>query len=95
MYRSGVSMLLYLVKHSRPDIINAVRELSKVTDGATLGNWKSMLRTVTYVIDAETKALKLNPKPKNKLFYMEGLSDSNFADDKEKRISVYGYVLYL
>ena len=28
-------MLLYLVKHSRPDIANAVRELSKVADGAT------------------------------------------------------------
>ncbi len=29
LYRSGVGMLLYLVKHSRPDIANAVRELSK------------------------------------------------------------------
>jgi Reverse transcriptase (RNA-dependent DNA polymerase) len=94
LYRSGVGMLLYLVKHSRPDISNAVRELSKVADGATLGNWKSMLRTIKYVIDTETKALKLNPKPKNGLFFMEGLSDSNFAEDKETRISVYGYVLY-
>jgi hypothetical protein len=29
-YRSGVGMLLYLVKHSRSDISNATRELSKV-----------------------------------------------------------------
>ena len=35
LYRSGVGMLLYLVKHSRPDIANATRELSKVLDGAT------------------------------------------------------------
>jgi hypothetical protein len=35
LYRSGVGMLLYLVKHSRPDIANVVRELSKVMDGAT------------------------------------------------------------
>jgi hypothetical protein len=34
-YRSGVGMLLYLVKHSRPNLANAVRELSKVLDGAT------------------------------------------------------------
>ena len=35
LYRSGVGMLLYLVKHSRPDIANCVRELSKVLDGTT------------------------------------------------------------
>ena len=28
-YRSGVGTLLYLTKHSRPDISNPVRELSK------------------------------------------------------------------
>ena len=28
-YRSGVGTLLYLTKHSRPDICNPVRELSK------------------------------------------------------------------
>ena len=29
IYRSGVGTLLYLTKHSRPDISNPVRELSK------------------------------------------------------------------
>jgi len=29
MYQSGVGMLLYLVKYLRPDISNAVQELSK------------------------------------------------------------------
>ena len=33
LYRSGVGMLLYLVKHSRPDIANTVIELSKSMDG--------------------------------------------------------------
>ena len=31
-YRSGVGTLLYLTKHSRPDISNPVRELSKTMD---------------------------------------------------------------
>jgi hypothetical protein len=38
-YHSGVGMLLYLVKHSRPDISNAVRELTKVLEGATNAHW--------------------------------------------------------
>ena len=39
-FRSGVGMLLYLVKHSRPDIANATRELSKSMDGATEVGYK-------------------------------------------------------
>ena len=35
LYRSGVGTLLYLTKHSRQDITNAVRELSKSMDGAS------------------------------------------------------------
>ena len=34
-YCSGVRMLLYLIKYSRPDILSSVRELSKVNNGAT------------------------------------------------------------
>ena len=34
-YRTGVGMLLYLVKHARPDITNAVRELTRLNDGPT------------------------------------------------------------
>jgi hypothetical protein len=50
-YRSGVCMLLYLVKHSRPDISNAVRKLTKVLDGATNTHWKSLIRTIKLVLD--------------------------------------------
>jgi hypothetical protein len=35
-------MLLYLVKHSRPNIANAIQELSKVMDGATPAAMKEM-----------------------------------------------------
>ena len=34
-YQSGVGTLLHLTKHSRLDITNAVRELSKSMDGAS------------------------------------------------------------
>jgi hypothetical protein len=36
-YRSGFGMLLYLIKYSRPELSNAVRELSKCMDRATYG----------------------------------------------------------
>ena len=43
IYRSGVGMLLYLVKHTRPDIANAVRELSKCLDNTSPNAYKELL----------------------------------------------------
>jgi hypothetical protein len=57
-YRSGVGMLLCLVKHSIPDIANAVRELSKVTDGATDAHWKALLRVEKYVLSMENNGFE-------------------------------------
>jgi hypothetical protein len=93
-YRSGVGMLLYLVKHSRPDISYAVRELTKVLDGATY--WKAMIRVIKYVIDTKMIALKLKPNfSKDNKIYIEAYSDSEFAGDRETRASVYGFVFYV
>ena len=83
----------YLVKHSRPDIVNAVRELSKVADGATEAHWKALLQVIKYVLSTENYGLKIKPTLKEN-FYMEGISDSEYAGDKDTRISVYGYILY-
>jgi hypothetical protein len=95
LFRSGVGMLLWLVKHSRPDLNNATRELSKVADGATEGHWKELLRTISYTVKTKDIALKIKPTKESSIFYLEGISDSNYAEDKETRISVFGYVIYL
>ncbi len=93
-YRSGVGMLLYLVKHSRPEISNAVRELSKVGDGATQAHWKALMRTIKFVLDTRKIGLKILPHQYNGNYILEGISDSEYAGDKDTRISVYGYIIY-
>ena len=60
-YRSGMGMLLSLVKHSRPDIANVTRELSKANDGANPAAYKELLRVIKYVIKTEKLGLKLEP----------------------------------
>jgi hypothetical protein len=92
-FRSGVGMLLYLVKHTRLDIANAVRELSKVADRANQAHWKALLRTIKYTLDTQNLGLKMKPN-KNAFFRLEGISDSDYAGDKETRQSVFGYVIY-
>jgi hypothetical protein len=60
-YRSGVGMLLYLVKHYRFNIAKSVRELSKVADRATMDHWKLLQRCIKYVSIRKNLALKVEP----------------------------------
>ena len=52
-YRSGIGILMFLIKFSRPDIANAVRELSKVNSGAFESHYKVLLRVIKYVINTK------------------------------------------
>ena len=97
-YRSGVGMLLFLVKYSRPDIANAVRELSKVNDGANEAHVKEMMRLIKFVLDTRKRCLKykLDGTEKEKTKWsLKAFCDSDFAGDKNTRLSVTGYGIYL
>ena len=94
-YRSGVGSLLYLLKHSRPDLSNSVRELSKVMDGANKNHLKMLRRVVKFVIDTQDRKLILQPKPNKVNWEMRGYSDSDFAGDVDGRKSISGYIIYV
>lgn len=61
MYRSGVGMLLYLVKHTCPDIANTVRELSILLDCPSPAAYKEILRVIKFVLDTKNLAIKMAP----------------------------------
>ena len=87
-------MLLYLVKHSRPDIANAVRELSKCLSGPNEAAYKEMLRVIKYVLDTPTRGLKIQPVNVEKWIILL-YTDSDWAGDKDTRKSVSGYMLFV
>jgi len=60
-YRSDVGMLLYLLKHSRIDLGNPVRELTKAMKSPTLTADKEILRIIKFVLDTTDMGLKLVP----------------------------------
>jgi len=101
VYRSGVGKLLFLMRYSRPDILNAVRELSKwMSDGATIDHMKVMRQTMNYVIHTKNRGLCLQPDmrikdPKVDYFTIKGRSDSNYATNVETRKSVSGLEVLL
>jgi hypothetical protein len=89
-------MLLYLIKYSRPDVNNAVRELSKCMDRATYGTYQEMLRVVKFVLDTNNYCLKIQPNFDSKNSWkLKIFSDSDWAGDPETRISVTGFIVYL
>ena len=92
-YRSGVGTLLYLTKHSRPDISNPVRELSKTMDVPTPAHLKEMYKLIRFVLSTKDYGLKFKLIKSIRKWVLKALSD-DFASDKETRISVYGYVIY-
>jgi hypothetical protein len=49
----GEGMLLFLIKYSRPNLANVVRELSKCMDAASHAAYKKMLRVMKFVLDSK------------------------------------------
>ena len=96
IYRSAVGTLLQFVKHSRPDISNPVRELSKCMDSATEGAFKEMCRVVKFVLDTREYGLKFKPDLllKDDMVTLTMYTDSDWAGDRETRRSVSGYIIF-
>ena len=101
IYRSGVGKLLHMMRWSRPEIWNAVRETSRRMQIASRAHLAAMLRIMKYCIMTKDDGWVLKPsrkwdgKDKSFKFNIRGKSDSNYATCKETRRSVTGYVVYL
>ena len=93
-YRSGEGKLLYLTKHSSPDICNPVRELSKPMDAPAPVHLKEMCKLIRFVLSTNDYGLKFELRKDIKKWELKTLSDSDFASDKETRIRVFGYIIY-
>ena len=94
MYRSGAGTLLYLTNHSRPDITNPVRKVSKSMDGASMAHVTEMYRVINFALEMKTLGLRKVPILKDGTWKFEALSDSDLANDKDTRYSVYRYIIY-
>ena len=93
---SGVGLLLYLVKSSRPDISNAVRELSKVMDRATPAHVKKLKRIIKSVLDTVKRVLNFDLREQEGSHWiLKAFSDNDWAGAQDDRRSITGYCIYL
>ena len=92
-YRSGVGTLLYLVKHSQPNIENSVREHSKIMDRANVQYWESLLKLIKYVVQTRNKTLP--KRGEHNLVNIEGFGDSKYGGNINTQKAVPGFIIYL
>ena len=95
-----VGKLLYLTKHSRPDIANAVRDLARHCYDPKEAYWDSMCKSIRYVRATPTHGLVLKPtgnwdgKNKNFKFNICG-PNLDYATDPNSRRSFTSTIVYL
>ena len=88
--------LLYLVKHSCPNLANVTRELSKANDSANPATYKKFLCVIRYVINTKNLWLKVEPMGNsNEPWEIICFSNSNYARDLVSRQSISGFILYV
>ena len=88
-------MLLYLTKHSWPDISNAVRQLSKVMGSVMEGHMKSLLCCIKFVLDTKHVCLLIEPYDLSDMWDFQAFCYSDYSGDQEKCLSITGYIIYL
>ena len=100
-YRSGVGKLIHLMRWSRPEICNAVRELSRHNGKCNLCHYKALLRVMKYCVDTPNRGWQLKPtrswdgSDRDFEFKIHGIPDASYATCKKTRKGVTGYVVML
>ena len=84
-----------LVKYSRPDIANVVRDLSKASNKAYYAHYKQMLKAVKYVLHTRNRMLKFIPEKNGEKWELQCMCDSDYAGDKDNRSSFMGYCVFV
>ncbi|POM76760.1 Polyprotein [Phytophthora palmivora] len=90
-YRGLVGSLQYLVRGTRPDIANAVRELSKYLSCYNRSHWEAARRVLNYLKGTSTYGLLLDGKSREVMY--EVYTDASFACQSKERKSITGYVI--
>ena len=100
-YRSAVGILLHMMRWSRPDVLNATRELSRYMQSANKDCIKASKRVMNYIVSTKEKGYTFKPDQpdswdgKNtRRFKIMGKCDSEYAKDISRR-SVNAGITYL
>jgi hypothetical protein len=91
---------MHAMQYSKPEMYNAVQDLSCYMHAATQNHYKAMLCVLKYTLDSVDQGLELKPNRKwdgsqSHEFVISGCSDLDYAKEPKDRHSVLGHVVYL
>ena len=91
-YRELMGGLSWIANASRPDIANAVREVTRYAPNPSPRHWKAALKIIQYLMGTRELGIVYEKCPSSKLV---AFADSSYAESKQDRRSVSGgAVLY-
>lgn len=91
-YRQLIGSLQYLVAATRPDIANAVRNLSKFLSCYEDSHWKQAKRVMRYLQGTKSLFMRIDTT-KMEVFQLLAYCDADFANEKDDRKSISGYAI--
>ena len=93
VYRSLTRKLMYLIKHSHPDIANALHEVSKNMDRGNQEHLMELYKAVLFVLGTKNRGLALQPDLKH-LWKIYRMSNSSYSNDPDTCMSTSGYGIF-
>ncbi|KAH9117620.1 hypothetical protein AeMF1_008776 [Aphanomyces euteiches] len=89
-YRELVGSLQYLVTATRPDIANAVRNLSKHLSKYDDTHWKQAQRVLKYLKGSKSPSLEIDGRGQVGDLQLSAYCDADFANGEDRK-SISGY----
>ena len=95
-YQEVVGSFMYLVVGTRPDLQNFIRDVSRFSTNPGIQHWKALVRGLRYLSNTKRYGILLG---KSESPYVDRLlsaySDADFANCKDTRRSVSGYITFV
>jgi len=89
-YRELVGSLMYIMVCTRPDISNAVGEVSRFCDNYGIIHWHAAIKILKYLKTTMAMVLEFNGNQEKSV---KAYADASWASDKDTGRSVTGYVV--
>ncbi len=91
---------MHVMQYSKPEMYNAVQDLSCHMHEATQDHYKAMLHVLKYNLDYGDQGLVIMPNKKwggsrGHKFVISGRSDLDYAKEPNNRCNVSGHMVYL